>query len=352
LISISLCMIVKNEELNLANCLNSIKDVIDEIIIVDTGSTDKTKEIAKEFTDKIYDFEWIYDFSAARNFSFSKATCDYIMWLDADDLVLKDDCLKLKNLKDNIDTKYDAISMVYDLGFFGDSNEQIQYRRNRLVKRSRNYKWIGFIHEYICVTGNTYESDVHITHTKNHGSSRNLDIYQMKIKEGCKLSSRDTYYYGKELLYNGLYDEAIEVLNNVANSHYNSIEQKFDSIHSLCDIYFHKNMIRNGREILIKAFDLAPPRGETLYRFALSFQLESKFELAISWYEIIDSISKPSLLLGGFVYNKYYTWLPHVQLCVCYYSIGSIEKSKYHNDIAFEMNPNNQYSIANNKFFK
>lgn len=72
-------------------CLNYAKDFVDEIIIVDTGSTDKTKEIAKKLTDKIYDFECIQDFAAARNFSFSKATKEYIFYLDADDIILKED---------------------------------------------------------------------------------------------------------------------------------------------------------------------------------------------------------------------------------------------------------------------
>ena len=73
MITISLCMIVKNGERILARCLDSVKDLVDEIIIVDTGSADATKRIAAEYTDKIYDFTWIDDFSAARNFAFSKA---------------------------------------------------------------------------------------------------------------------------------------------------------------------------------------------------------------------------------------------------------------------------------------
>ena len=78
MISISMCMIVKNEQDILARCLDSYAGTYDELIIVDTGSTDNTKEIAAHYTDKIYDFEWINDFSAARNFAFSKAGCDYI----------------------------------------------------------------------------------------------------------------------------------------------------------------------------------------------------------------------------------------------------------------------------------
>ena len=77
MVTISLCMIVKNEEKVLARCLDSVADLVDEIIIVDTGSSDATKEIASRYTDQVYDFAWQDDFAAARNFSFSKASMDY-----------------------------------------------------------------------------------------------------------------------------------------------------------------------------------------------------------------------------------------------------------------------------------
>ena len=85
--TLSLCMIVRNEEEVLGRCLESVKDLADEVIIVDTGSDDRTKEIAARFTDRIFDFEWRDDFSAARNFAFSKGTKDFLMWLDADDVI-------------------------------------------------------------------------------------------------------------------------------------------------------------------------------------------------------------------------------------------------------------------------
>ena len=85
MITISLCMIVKNEEKLLARCLDSVADLMDEIIIVDTGSTDRTKEIAARYTDKVFDFAWVNDFAAARNFAFSKASMKYIYSADARD---------------------------------------------------------------------------------------------------------------------------------------------------------------------------------------------------------------------------------------------------------------------------
>jgi glycosyltransferase involved in cell wall biosynthesis len=83
--SISVCMIVKNEAPNLARCLQSVKDLADEIIIVDTGSEDQTVQIASKFTDKVFHFDWCDDFSAARNQSLKHATCDWILIIDADE---------------------------------------------------------------------------------------------------------------------------------------------------------------------------------------------------------------------------------------------------------------------------
>ncbi len=95
---ISVCMITKNEEKHLPDTLEAIKDMGFEIVIADTGSTDRTKEIAAKYTDKVFDFTWIDDFSAARNFSISKTTNDWILVLDADEIVIEADMDKLCKL--------------------------------------------------------------------------------------------------------------------------------------------------------------------------------------------------------------------------------------------------------------
>ena len=88
--TVSLCMIVRNEEKVLARCLDSVRGIADEICITDTGSTDKTREIARKY-GTVQAFPWCDDFSAARNFSFAQARMDYTLWLDADDVLLPSD---------------------------------------------------------------------------------------------------------------------------------------------------------------------------------------------------------------------------------------------------------------------
>jgi glycosyltransferase involved in cell wall biosynthesis len=95
---VSLCMIVKNEEHNLPDCLVSVGDLVDEIILVDTGSTDRTKEVARQFRARVFDFAWVDSFAAARNESLRHATGDFVFWMDADDRLDADNRARLRSL--------------------------------------------------------------------------------------------------------------------------------------------------------------------------------------------------------------------------------------------------------------
>jgi glycosyltransferase involved in cell wall biosynthesis len=97
--TISVCMIAKNEEENIKNSLECARKFADEIIVVDTGSEDATPEIARSMGAKVYFFPWCDDFSAARNESLKYATCDWILWLDADDIIDDVNIERIKELK-------------------------------------------------------------------------------------------------------------------------------------------------------------------------------------------------------------------------------------------------------------
>src|SRR5699024_4474018 len=105
----------------------------------------------------------------------------------------------------------DSVSMYYHAGVDEFGNVTLTYRRNRLVKRNRHFKWKGDCHNYLEVSGYIINSDVAVTHKKtSHSTRRNLSIYETKIKNGEKFTPRDYFYYGNELRENGHYKQAIE----------------------------------------------------------------------------------------------------------------------------------------------
>jgi glycosyltransferase involved in cell wall biosynthesis len=130
-------MIVKDEEANLENFLKKIKDFVDEIIIVDTGSKDSTKEIAKKFTKKVYDYQWNDDFSKVRNYSIETADKEWILWLDPDENIENLEILK---------------ELTENKAFLGWRFIQNTYKDNQLIstrgicKLFQNNKKIKFIY--------------------------------------------------------------------------------------------------------------------------------------------------------------------------------------------------------------
>lgn len=192
---VSLCMIVKDEEEYLPRCLSSIKDIVDEIIIVDTGSSDKTVEIAKNFGAKVYYFKWNNDFSEARNESLKYATKDWILILDADDELSSESKETFKVLL-NTELDEKAIYHFETLSYYGNSidNDNIAINLNpRLFKNNRGIHYKGEVHnQLISVEGdyNAVCNEIKIYHygyidkriISKDKRNRNISILNEQIK--------------------------------------------------------------------------------------------------------------------------------------------------------------------------
>jgi glycosyltransferase involved in cell wall biosynthesis len=189
----SLCIIVKNEEKMLRDCLKSVDGLVDEIILVDTGSSDKTKEIAKEFGAKIFDFPWINDFAAARNESLKHATGEWILYLDADERVAPMNNKKLRNILQKADPKLGALLCTIESIHYADDDNQALHRGAypRLF-RNLGYPKINFtgrVHEQISPSIRDaglgmLGSDIVIKH---EGYNTTKDVMESKIKRNYKL---------------------------------------------------------------------------------------------------------------------------------------------------------------------
>jgi len=352
-VTISLCIIVKNEETVLARCINSIKDIVDEIIIVDTGSTDNTKEIAKEFTDKVFDFNWIDDFSAARNYSFSKATMDYIFWLDADDIVLHEDQIKFKQLKENLDLSVDIVMMKYNVGFDENGNINFSYFRERLSKRTNSYIWKEPVHEFLERWGKIINVDVCITHKKEISSvpGRNLAIFEKYIASGKELSLRGIYYYARELYYNAKYNLAIEYFNKFLDTESGWIEDRIWACYNLSLCYESLNEKKNVLKTLLKSFEYDTPRAEICCQLGYYYFNLDDYKKAIFWYKLATQLETPTDIIG-FQFHDSWGFIPNIQLCVCYDRLGNINEAIKYNEIAGKYKPLDASFEYNRKQFK
>ena len=203
--TISLCMIVKNEEAVLARCLDSIADLMDEIIIVDTGSTDGTKDIALQYTSKVYDFKWRSDFSAARNYSFSKANMDYIYVADADEVLDAENHDRFLRLKSVLLPEIELVQMKYVTQSEFDTVLNVQKElRPKLFKRLRTFTWIDPIHETVRLTPTIFDSDIEIQHLpQSLHSKRDFSIFLKAFEHDGRLSPKIRTMYAKELLKTG-----------------------------------------------------------------------------------------------------------------------------------------------------
>ncbi|MCM1267211.1 MAG: glycosyltransferase [Bacteroidales bacterium] len=205
MVTISACMIVKNEERILDRCLNSLAGIVDEIIIVDTGSTDETKRIAAKYTDRVYDFAWTGSFSDARNFAFSKAQMDYIYSADADEMLDEENRAAFLRMKEVLLPEIEIVQMYYvnqlANGTIYNYDKEL---RPKLYKRNRTFQWQGAIHEQVGITPVIYDSEICIQHLpeENH-KDRDLAAFVRLTEAGEPLDKRLHNIYAKELFISG-----------------------------------------------------------------------------------------------------------------------------------------------------
>ncbi|WHX50382.1 glycosyltransferase family 2 protein [Paenibacillus woosongensis] len=345
-------MIVKDEEKFLPECLDSVCGIVDEIIIVDTGSRDRTKEIAQKYTSKIYDFSWCDDFSAARNYSFEQATQEYIMWLDADDILLPEDQEKLKKLKESLSPKREVVMMDYCLSFDSAGIPLVLSRRHRLVRRDKKLKWVGIVHEYIDVAGaEVCFANVAVAHRRQGShAERNLRIIEQWIASGGRLEGRLLLHYGSELADISRLEEAAVQLNRFLLQPGNALSDCVLACIKLADCCEKLGLKEKKLETLLRSFQYDTPQSEVCCAIGGCFEERGQWETAIYWYR--QALQTAEELVLGFMENRSFrTWLPHCRLCICYAKLGNLEKADWHNEQALRYLPQDPQLLANRSKF-
>jgi glycosyltransferase involved in cell wall biosynthesis len=251
--TISIAMIVKNEQGILARCLRSVVGA-DEIVIVDTGSKDRTKEIAKEFTNKIYDFEWCDDFAAARNFAKSKCTGDWILSIDADEYLEEDGIQKIREAI--LVQQFSSATISDALGIRMQSGGQ-RYHVPRLFKNKPEIFWVGKIHELVNVRASVnLEIGITFDSSPSHAfdPDRNMRILKSAVEED-PTNTRNLYYLGREYGYRHDWENAIKYLEQYSTLA-TWLPEKADAFFMLALAYWYTQRGEVARECVLKALSI------------------------------------------------------------------------------------------------
>ena len=189
---LSICIICKNEQKNIEKCLSSLVKTNFELVVVDTGSTDATKEIAARFTDKVYDFPWINDFAAAKNFAISRASNQYVMIIDSDEFL---ESIDVQKLQKDLEQYPDYVGRIFRRNVFernGSRQENTEWINRIFSKELFCYE--GCIHEQVTAINSkcyeTYEAPVVILHTgydlpeneRRQKAERNICLLRQELK--------------------------------------------------------------------------------------------------------------------------------------------------------------------------
>ena len=335
--SVALCMIVKNEEKNIASLLEAVCPVLEQVVIVDTGSTDRTLSILEECKAKyaslvVEHFVWVDDFAAARNHAFGFAQQDWIMFLDGDDIVDQNDLRKFKNTVLGKDPSIECWILDYIYSQFPDGSPRSVLGRERFVKRTKNPKWVGAIHEVIDISSMKQASYkelkvIHRRDGKNIELGRNLRILAKEYTKNPN-DPRTAYYYGKEL-FDHVDPKGIEVLEAYVKLPYKYYD---DHVNALFRLGCHYLSVKQHRKALDAAYEIyhvdhSRQRAECYWIFGSVEQDICNWKPAIESYErCLRCVAESPRVIN----LEHYTWHPHKRLIECYNAIGDVEKAFYH----------------------
>jgi len=267
---VSIALIVKNEESCLEKCLESVKDA-DEIVVVDTGSTDKTVEIAKKYTDKIFHFKWVDDFSKARNFAKSKCLGDWILSVDADHQILSDMDL-IRSECERLEREGHKVGAVKSQTHF----------RSVLFKNCDEVYWEREIHETLNLSG----VETKIEEVYGHSDSHKLDPDRnLRILLKSEKTPRTKFYLGREYFEKKNYDESIKWMEDYLKEATWTPEIA-EAYLTISKCYWFSQQGSKAREVCLKTIGINPD-----FKEALNLMSEMTYEPLKSKWKNLASVA-------------------------------------------------------------
>lgn len=335
--TIALAMIVKNEEKNLPNLLDSVSGCFDQIYITDTGSTDKTIEIAKKYGCTIRQIEWPNDFAEARNESFKGITEDYIGWLDGDDCLA--DQASFIEWRDNVMGLGDYWMANYEYSHDETGKAICTFVRERVIRNGKGMKWKYFVHEGIVPEGDygpihpQFTRSFRVIHKRTAedlqtDKMRNLRMFETHLHE---LDPRMRYYYGKELFEAQKPKEASIHLMTAASDSRLEPHDRLLAMQYSCFSLMQTENYSKAMEMAHMGLMLAPHRAEFHTIIGDCYLKLGKFVDAVPFFHSAMACThNPGEPSAIFKQDMAYTTYPRNQLARIYANIGNLDQAADH----------------------
>jgi tetratricopeptide (TPR) repeat protein len=260
----------------------------------------------------------------------------------------------VQKLKDFDFTNKDIILCPYHYAHdeFGKSSYILM--RERIIRRSLGLVWQEPIHESLPLISPSpvFLSEINIHHNKQHGTSeRNLNLLERIVaKQECKVS-RNIFYLGKEYMDFGRTDEGIKYLTMFTERSDAYWEDAYLAHYYMATAYMNQNDELNFKKHIFESIKLEDRRAEPYYSLGMYYQCKNQIDKAIQWFEMCLHVRRPKDLCAGYQ-PEYYSWLPALQLCVAYNSIGDIKKAYEYNRKVLEVRPQDSRAINNDRILK
>jgi glycosyltransferase involved in cell wall biosynthesis len=349
--TVSLALIVKNEEHTLGRCLDSVRGAVDEIVIVDTGSEDETKAIARRYTDRILDFAWGEDFAAARQFAFDQASGDWVVWVDADDIVRGAEHIKPLAAGAPADVGAFYWRYVTDQDAWG--NPRCEFWRERCVRNDGTFRWAGRVHEVLVPErpwGIMRSSAVVVEHHADERRGpekrrRNLTILEADYaaSEGSP-APRLLFYLGREYARAGDVDKALEVfLRYLSVATWN--DERYLAQTQVADLYRTAQRYELAIDADLQALKICPHWPDAYLGLAKSYYFLRDWHKVMHWTEVGRAMPRPETLHIINPMDHRYNWIIYYTNAL--FHVGEVQEALAWTQRALEVCPDDGWHRDN-----
>jgi glycosyltransferase involved in cell wall biosynthesis len=353
--TVSVALIVKNEQRTLSRCLDSFHSAVDEIVVVDTGSDDATKDVAGRYTDRVYDFPWGQDFGAARQFALERTSGDWVAWVDADDVVLGAERIRAMLSTASDDTGVFSWPYVVDRDEQG--NSRCEYWRERCVRNDGSFHWSGRIHE-VLVSQRAWQevrtAEIVVEHRPelSRGEEklrRNLNILEAEYAQNPDSPSlRLLFYLGRAYASAGETARALAMLQRylrVATWD----DERYLAQTKVAELYRIEQRYDLAIESDLQALKICPHWPDAYFGLARTYYFLQDWHKVIHWTDLGRAMPRPETIhiLNPLDYR--YNWIIYYTNAL--YHVGAIEEAQAWTRRALQICPDDPWHRENFHLF-